>query len=67
MQDEQTKEIEKLEKIEAEKEQALILLSQVVETYTDHNKRNIKGAYVYKRELLDEKINKFFKQLGFKN
>ena len=57
----------KLEKVQAEKEQALILLTQVVETYTLRDKGKIQGAYVYSRELLDERINKFFERLGFKN
>jgi len=55
-----------LEKLQVEKEEALILLTQVVETYTLHDKGKIQGAYVYSRELLDERINKFFKKLGFK-
>lgn len=55
-----------LEKVQAEKEQALILLTQVVETYTLHDKGKIQGAYVYSRELLEERINNFFKRLGIK-
>lgn len=55
-----------LEKLQVEQEEALILLTQVVETYTLHDKGKIQGAYVYSRELLDERINKFFKKLGFK-
>ena len=54
----------KLEKVQAEKEEALILLTQVVETYTDHDKGKINGAYVYRRDLLEERINKYFKKLG---
>ena len=54
----------KLEKVQAEKEEALILLTQVVETYSYHDKGKIDGAYVYSRELLDERINKYFKKLG---
>lgn len=50
-----------LEKVQAEKEQALILLTQVVETYTLQDKGKIQGAYVYSRELLEERINKFLK------
>jgi hypothetical protein len=56
----------KLAKVEAEKEEALILLTQVVETYTSHDKGKIEGAYVYGRDLLDERVNKFFKKLGLK-
>mgnify|MGYP003114999051 CR=1 FL=1 len=54
----------KLEKVQVEKEEALILLTQVVETYSSHDKGKIDGAYVYSRELLDQKINKYFKKLG---
>ena len=61
-----TDEQNKLEKVQAEKEEALILLTQVVETYTDHDKGKINGAYVYRRDLLDERINKYFKKLGLK-
>ena len=59
-----TDEQNKLEKVQAEKEEALILLTQVVETYTDHDKGKINGAYVYRRDLLEERINKYFKKLG---
>ena len=55
-----------LEKVQAEKQQALILLTQVVETYTLQDKGKIQGAYVYSRELLEERINKFFERLGIK-
>ena len=54
-----------LEKVQIEKEEALILLTQVVETYSYHDKEKIDGAYVYSRELLDQRINKYFKKLGF--
>ena len=55
---------DELEKVQAEKEEALILLTQVVETYTDHDTGKINGAYVYRRNLLEERINKYFKKLG---
>lgn len=55
-----------LEKLQVENEEALILLTQVVEKYTKHDKEKVIGSYVYDRELLEEKINKFFKKLGFK-
>ena len=53
-----------LQKVQIEQEEALILLTQVVETYSYHDKGKIDGAYVYSRELLEEKINKYFKKLG---
>tara|TARA_R110002167_G_scaffold273843_1_gene479944 strand:- start:89 stop:268 length:180 start_codon:yes stop_codon:yes gene_type:complete len=55
-----------LEKIQIEKEEALILLTQVVEKYTSHDKEEVKviGSYVYNREVLEEKVNKFFRKLG---
>jgi len=55
-----------LEKLQVEQEEALILLTQVVEKYTEHDKGKVIGSYVYDRELLEEKVNKFFKKLGFK-
>jgi hypothetical protein len=53
-----------LEKIQIEKEEALILLTQVVEKYTPHDKKKVIGSYVYNREVLEEKVNKFFRKLG---
>tara|TARA_R110001592_G_scaffold337981_1_gene624811 strand:+ start:263 stop:436 length:174 start_codon:yes stop_codon:yes gene_type:complete len=53
-----------LEKIQIEKEEALILLTQVVEKYTPHDKEKVIGSYVYNREVLEEKVNKFFRKLG---
>ena len=55
-----------LEKVQAEKEQALILLTQVIEKYTEQDKWKVIGSYVYSRELLEERINKFFERLGIK-
>ena len=51
-----------LEKVQAEKEQALILLTQVIEKYTEQDKWKVIGSYVYSRELLEDKINKFFER-----
>ena len=53
-----------LEKIQIEKEEALILLTQVVEKYTPHDKEKVIGSYVYDREVIKEKVNKFFRKLG---
>ena len=53
-----------LEKVQVEKEEALILLTQVVEKYTEHDKEKVIGSYVYDREVLEEKVNKFFRKLG---
>jgi len=55
-----------LEKVQVEKEEALILLTQVVEKYTPHDKEKVIGSYVYNRELLEKKIDKYFNKLGFK-
>jgi hypothetical protein len=44
----------------------MAFLCLVVETYTLHDKGKIQGAYVYSRELLEERINKFFERLGIK-
>jgi hypothetical protein len=55
-----------LEKVQVEKEEALILLTQVVEKYTSHDKEKVIGSYVYDRELLEKKIDKYFNKLGFK-
>jgi|TARA_R100000656_G_scaffold2972_1_gene4739 hypothetical protein len=55
-----------IDKLQINYEAANILLTMVVETYTDHDTGKINGAYVYRRDLLDDKINKYFKDLGFK-
>ena len=51
---------DKLNTLEANYEQANILLTMVNDFDFDLNE------YIYKRDLLDDKINKYFSKLGFK-
>jgi hypothetical protein len=58
---------DKLNTLESNYEQANILLAMVNEIYTDGTtNKKMEGAYVYGRDLLDDKINKYFRNLGFK-
>jgi len=51
---------DKLNTLEANYEQANILLTMVNDFDFDLNE------YIYKRDLLDDKIKKYFSNLGFK-